>query len=84
MSKISVNKFNVLEFDPKKINEINDKDRYFDVYLTYRGEKRELIAEMKINLSNDLQSKLSIIKKGDLLHPKVLLAMNSFMSSYKE
>jgi hypothetical protein len=84
MTKIEVNKFNFLEFEPHKINDINDKDRYFNVYLTNRSVKKELIAEMKVNLEDDKKSRLTIKKKGDLVHPKALLAMNNFMSDYKD
>lgn len=84
MTKIEVNKFNTLEFEPHKINDVNDRDRYFNVYLISRNVKRELIAEMKINLEDDNKSRFTIKKKGDLVHPKALLAMNTFMSNYKD
>ena len=84
MNKIEVNKFNFLEFEPHVINEVNESDRYFDAYLINRNTKRELIAEIKINLKDDKKSKLTIKKKNGLVHPKALLAMNSFMSTYKD
>jgi len=84
MREIKVNKFNTLEFEPHKINEVNDKDRYFDVYLKSRKKEKELVAEMKISLSDPKKSKVTIKKKGDVLHPKVLLTMNDYMNKYKD
>jgi len=83
MVKIAVNKLNVLEFKAHTINEINDKDRYFNVYLNSRNTTNEIIAEVKINLENEEKSNFKLLKKGKLIHPKMLLAINKFISEYK-
>jgi len=87
MIKIQVNKFNTLEYEPHKINEVNDRDRYFDVYLSGRSvedEERVLVYEIKINLKDRKKTMIKTKKKGVVIHPNVLLSIDKFISNYKD
>ena len=81
MIKYPVNKFHNLEFEQYNTNKI---DRYFNVYLSGRSIKREMIAEIKINLSDKKKSIKKIKKIGHIIHPMALLALDKFMNNYKD
>lgn len=84
MIKIEINAFNTLNFQPHKINSINNKDRYFEVYIKSLKSDNDLIATVKINLKDREKSNIELKQKGSVVNPEILLTMNNFMLNYKD
>lgn len=77
--QIPINCFNSLELE--KSSKLDQNRVKFNAYLFGRNLSRHLVAEVEFDRLHKTNS-MRIKKRGSLIHPKVLLALNKFIFKY--